>query len=205
MALTAPDSCGAHVGGRLGQALRALRDGEPCGDQLGCWITSGGLRLALADGLGHGREAHAAAATAMHQLAAECTEPALDVVFARCDQRLLNTRGVALAVVDICGDDASIQHAAVGNVRTLLVQDDRVKRLGGARGIVGAGFSSLRTERLTINPGDWLIIFSDGIRENAGIVDCLVDAQPSDQFAEGLLARWADERDDASLLLYRHR
>ena len=203
MALTAPDSGHLLSDGRLGQALRPLHAAEPCGDQLGWWRTASGLRLALADGLGHGREAHTAAAAAMHQLA-EHADDALETVFAACDQRLIDTRGAALAVVDILRDDASILHAAVGNIRTLLIQNGRVKRLGGARGIVGAGFSNLRTERLTIAPGDWLVLFSDGIRENVDLVTALVDQDPSDPFAARLLARWADTRDDASLLLYRH-
>ena len=53
----------------MGQALRALHPAEPCGDQIGCWRTADGWRLALADGLGHGREAHHAAVAAMQRLA----------------------------------------------------------------------------------------------------------------------------------------
>ncbi|MBK1719113.1 SpoIIE family protein phosphatase [Thiocystis violacea] len=189
--------------GRIGQALRALHGENVCGDQLGWWIRDGHWRLALADGLGHGREAHTAAAAAMRRLA-ERGEPGLREVFGDCDQALINTRGVALAVVDIRPAEATIDHASVGNIRTLLIQSGQVKRLGGARGIVGAGFRGLRPERLAIAPGDWLVLFSDGIRENAGLAESLMDAQPSDRLAERLLEQWAGDQDDASLLLYRH-
>lgn len=193
----------AALTSHLGLALRPLHDTEPCGDQLGCWRTAHGLRLALADGLGHGHDAHLAAATALRQLAAHLNTT-LETAFADCDARLFHTRGAALAVVDICPATASIHHAAVGNVRTLLIHNEKVTRLGGARGIVGAGFHGLRSECLTIHAGDWLVLFSDGIRENVDVVTALVEQQPSDQLAAQLLHRWADERDDASLLLYRH-
>ncbi|MBK1640745.1 serine/threonine protein phosphatase [Chromatium okenii] len=187
----------------MGQALRALHPAEPCGDQIGCWRTADGWRLALADGLGHGREAHHAAATAMQRLATTAASASLASVFADCDQQLLDTRGVALAVIDLCFASAHCQHAAVGNVRTLLIRDGIVSRLGSARGIVGAGFRGLRPEYVAIHPGDWLVLFSDGIRENVEIVAALAQQTPSDALAARLLAQWADARDDASLLLYQ--
>jgi hypothetical protein len=203
MALTSLDPAHVPLRARLGQALRAMPGESLCGDQLGWWPHTDRLRLALADGLGHGNEAHLAATAAMRELAGQATD-ALDAVFACCDQALMHTRGVALAVVDILPGEMAIQHAAVGNIRTLLVQYGQVKRLAGARGIVGAGFTGLRPERLSIHPGDWLILFSDGIRENAGLVESLLGARPSDQLAGQLIEQWAGERDDASLLLYRH-
>lgn len=200
MALTAPRP---DPGARIGQSLRAMHGEGPCGDQVAWWLGDDHWRLALADGLGHGQEAHAASVAAMRALAGRQT-PTLEILFADCDQALIDTRGVALAVVDIRPEAGLIEHASVGNVRTLVFREGGVKRLGGARGIVGAGFSGLRVERLAIAPGDWILLFSDGIRENAGIVEDLIGEHPSNQLADRLLARWASERDDASLLLYRH-
>lgn len=188
---------------RIGQALCPMPGETLCGDQLGWWARSDRWRLALADGLGHGAEAHVAAATAMRQLATdEATR--LAELFARCDRALIDTRGVALSVVDILPAESVIVHAAVGNIRTLLIQSSGTKRLGGARGIVGAGFDGLRPERLPIAPGDWLLLFSDGLPENAGLAEALCDVWPSDALAERLLNDWAGDHDDAGLLLYRH-
>lgn len=188
---------------RIGQALRPMPGETLCGDQLGWWTRPDRWRLALADGLGHGTEAHVAAATAMRQLAHD-DETRLAELFAGCDRALIDTRGVALSVVDILPAESVIVQAAVGNVRTLLIQATGTKRLGGARGIVGAGFDGLRPERLPIAPGDWLLLFSDGLPENAGLAEALGDAWPSDQLAARLLADWAGDHDDAGLLLYRH-
>jgi hypothetical protein len=203
MALSDHSCLTARTSACLGQAVRSL-PGEPlCGDQLGWWLRGERLRLALADGLGHGSEAHAAAATAMRQIAMR-DEVTLDRLFAHCDQALIDTRGAALAIVDILPGESLLMHASVGNVRTLLIRGQHVRRLGGARGIVGTGLNGLHPECLPIAPGDWVLIFSDGLPENAGIAECLADAQPSDGLAERLVAQWCTDRDDASLLLYRH-
>lgn len=176
-----------------------------CGDQLGCFSSRQRLRLAVADGLGHGADAHRAAACAMRVIA-DAPELDLPELFARCDRALLGTRGAALAVVDVERHAERIIHASVGNVRSVLLQRQRgrVKRLSGARGIVGAGFRGLRPESVPLRRGDWVLLFSDGIPENADFASALTSAVPDDALADDLLARWASPRDDASLILYRH-
>ncbi|MBN2885232.1 MAG: SpoIIE family protein phosphatase [Chromatiaceae bacterium] len=199
----------------LGTALRPVAGERLCGDQLGCWRAQPGLLLALADGLGHGAEAHRAASTAMRTLAA-LAGAALAEAFAHCDRRLNATRGAALALVRIEPEMAAgsqsggarLTHAAVGNIRTLVWSQGRLRRLGGARGIVGAGYRELRQEQLALDPGDWLALYSDGLPEEAAIEDALarLDRQGVprlDRIAAELLERWANPNDDAALLLYR--
>lgn len=190
---------------QIGCALRPL-PGEPvCGDQIGCWRQPNGWRLALADGLGHGSAAHQAATRVMRELSAHL-DLDLNTLFDHCDRALIDTRGVALAVVDIDLTASRFVQAAVGNIRTVLQQAQGTKRLSGARGIVGAGFDGLRLEQLSLTAGDWLLMFSDGLPENAGFLDAVPHAlpPPSDQLAAHWLEHWANLRDDASLLLYRH-
>ncbi|MFD2111368.1 SpoIIE family protein phosphatase [Thiorhodococcus fuscus] len=187
----------------VGQAVRPF-PGEPlCGDQSGWWRHPDRLRLALADGLGHGQEAHAAAATVVEHLAT-MRPTGLAELFADCDRTLIGSRGAALAVVDVLFEENALLHAAVGNVRTLLIGQRQIRRLPGARGIVGGGFSGLRPERLPLSAGDWLVIFSDGIPEDADIRASLTASRSSDALAEQLLERWARDQDDAGILIYRH-
>ncbi len=187
----------------LASGLRPLPGETLCGDQLGYFHSQDRLRLAVADGLGHGPEAHQAAAAVMQVLSAE---PDLELaeLFARCDRALLGSRGAALAVVDVEPRAERIVHASVGNVRALLMPHGRIRRLSGARGIVGAGFRGLRPEAFPLQHGDWLLLFSDGIPENADFSSVIRDSDPSDALVGELLARWASPRDDACLMLYRH-
>ncbi|MBK5941545.1 SpoIIE family protein phosphatase [Halochromatium roseum] len=187
----------------LGLALRPMPGESVCGDQVGVWSDESPLRLALADGLGHGPGAHQAAARAIQILSALRHLP-IDARFQRCDEQLLDSRGVALALADIDLQAHYLTHAAVGNIRSLLLRQGRITRLGGARGIVGAHFRNLYLEQHDFLPGDWLVMFSDGISEGAQIADALQDAEPNQATAEALLERWASPHDDASLLIYQH-
>ncbi|MBK1673885.1 hypothetical protein CKO35_11315 [Ectothiorhodospira shaposhnikovii] len=186
----------------LGQALRPMAGETLCGDQIGCWRQGEVLHIALADGLGHGPEAHHAACSAMEHLMALGSLPPSRLI-SQCDTLLRGTRGVALAMALIDGQ-GELTHIAVGNIRALLLREGKVTRLGGTRGIVGAGFHRLYAEHHPLQPGDWLVMFSDGIREDVPIMDALKDATPTDQTARTLLQRWARDNDDASILLYRH-
>ncbi|EXJ13913.1 SpoIIE family protein phosphatase [Imhoffiella purpurea] len=203
MALNPPSPPPDRAEVSVGQAVRPLPGERLCGDQSGWWTRPERLRMALADGLGHGPEAHAAAVTLIERLAV--MRPAdLTELFADCDRALIGSRGAALAVVDVLFEENALLHAAVGNVRTLLIGQGQIRRLAGARGIVGGGFSGLRPERLPLSPGDWLVMFSDGIPEDADIRPSLIASRPSDALAGRLLERWASDRDDAGILLYRH-
>ncbi|MEA3639246.1 MAG: SpoIIE family protein phosphatase [Lamprobacter sp.] len=208
----------------LGLALRAMPGESVCGDQIGVWPQAEHrLQLALADGLGHGQGAHQAACNVMRLL--DDLQPlAISSRFQYCDEGLLHSRGVALAMADIDLQAHCLTHAAVGNIRSLLLRHGKVRRLGAARGIVGAGYRDLYPEQHDFQPGDWLVMFSDGINEDAQIADALSGAEPSgatrqassqvagrtstqatgQAIAQALLERWASAHDDASLLLYQH-
>lgn len=188
----------------LGMALRPMAGESVCGDQIGVWPHGQQQRLALADGLGHGPGAHEAARSAM-EILAEMQDLAIATRFQRCNEQLRHTRGLALAMADIDLQAHRLTHAAVGNIRSLLLHQGQVRRLGGARGIVGANFRDLYPEQHAFQPGDWLVMFSDGIREDARIADALRDAEPSSVTAEALLERWASAQDDAALLIYQHQ
>jgi serine phosphatase RsbU (regulator of sigma subunit) len=187
----------------LGLALSPMPGESVCGDQIGVWPAGSQLRLALADGLGHGPGAHEAAAGAIRLLG---EMPALTIAarFQRCNEQLRASRGLALALADIDLQAHRLTHAAVGNIRSLLLSQGQIRRLGGARGIVGADFRDLYPEQHDFQPGDWLVMFSDGIREDARITTDLRAAAPDNRTAQALLERWASTHDDAALLLYRH-
>lgn len=188
----------------LGLALRPMPGESVCGDEIGVWSHGAQLRLAIADGLGHGPGAHEAARSAM-RLLGEMQDLTIATRFQRCNEQLRDSRGLALALADIDLQAQRLTHAAVGNIRSLLLRQGQIRRLGGARGIVGANFRDLYPEQHEFQPGDWLAMFSDGIREDVCIAEALRAAAPTCASAEALLARWASAHDDAALLIYQHR
>ncbi|MCF7978618.1 MAG: SpoIIE family protein phosphatase [Chromatiaceae bacterium] len=169
----------SSLAANLGLALRAMPGESVCGDQIGVWPKGEHrLQLALADGLGHGQGAHQAACNVM-RLLGDLQPLAISARFQYCDEHLLHSRGVALAMADIDLQAHCLTHAAVGNIRSLLLRQGQVRRLGAARGIVGAGYRDLYPEQHDFQPGDWLVMFSDGIGEDARIADALSAAEPS--------------------------
>lgn len=206
--------------GRLGWATAVCPGEQSCGDQIRCWWDTQHLLLALADGLGHGVHAHAAALgvmqaveqrwqdwqqqrrvqpqrqTNIHAWLTEC--------FAYCDQTILHTRGVSLALVWVLPQQAQLIHAAVGNVRTLVQGPQATRRLGCARGIVGAGYRGLQPETFALNQEDWVVIFSDGLAENSDFATLTQTAVASDALALTVLRQQQRQDDDAALLLYQH-
>jgi len=250
-----PVAVAGHV---VGRALRPAVGQQFCGDQIGYWWHGGRLTLAVADGLGHGPEAHQAAVAAMnlihafitrtpdthswdnstcgsgsgsssgsssgsgswhhreHRQPSWCANPGSPgqneaktrheshELFAQLDRNLRDTRGVALAIISVLPATGHLVHAAVGNVRARLEGRKGTRRLGCARGIVGAGYQGLRAECFTIDRDDWIVMFSDGLEENVGLTELEQQKLPSDTLCAELLERYARTDDDAALLLYRY-
>jgi len=78
-----------------------------------------GILVAVVDGLGHGREAAAAARLAVATLRRYPFEP-LPVLFSRCHESLRQTRGVVLSAASFHARERTMAWLGVGNVLTLL-------------------------------------------------------------------------------------
>lgn len=185
----------------IGYVARPLAGESCCGDQGGWWDLPRRRVLALADGLGHGRHAAYAAAQAMEAVGGHL-ELDCEGIFSACDARLRGTRGAALAVAIVDLRDNTLTVAAIGNIRAMLLSGGRQRRLGGGRGIIGAGYGTLAPDVLALRGGDVLALYSDGMDEFATLRDCM-DGGPQ-AGAEQALARWDLGRDDASILCYQH-
>lgn len=189
---------------RVGYATRPMLGETVCGDGCGVWVTRDRLVLALVDGLGHGPHA-ADAAQAAQRCIGECLDQSCDAIFEECDRQLRDTRGAALAIAIVEPAHQRMSFAMVGNIRTVLMTDGKERRLPGACGIVGAGYTGLISEHRPLAKGDMLVLYSDGLDEFVPLreVLCTTNAPPR-QLAEIALQRWASGKDDASMLIYRH-
>jgi len=188
-----------------GVASRAVAGEIECGDAPVLVEFRGGAVAAVIDGLGHGSEAAIAARLAAATVAAHADE-AVAPLLARCHERLRGTRGAVMTLASFRHVDATMTWVGVGNVDGVLMR----ARPSAAResillrgGVVGYRVPPLRVATLPLAPGDILILATDGIRtpfsENLDL-----DASPA-EIADGVLARYAKDTDDATVLVARWR
>ncbi len=185
-------------------ATQAYPGETVCGDTCGFWQIPNGAILAVCDGLGHGQAA-AEASQAAIQCIAENLHASCDEMFLLCDDALRSTRGAALAIATINLNANQLTIGTVGNIRTLLLRNTKDIRLGGARGIVGAGFSHLQPETIDLLKDDILLLFSDGFDEFPAFRSLFngTDALP-ETILQQMMLQFARPDDDASILLYKH-
>ncbi len=156
------------------------------------------LLLAAIDGIGHGREAAAAARIAEATLSAGPDGDLTDLM-SRCHDALRGTRGavVSLASVDAAG---ALTWLGVGNVEGVLMRPGRQNQVLGMRaGALGHTLPRLYVEAVTLTPGDTLVFATDGIRVSAlTTIDHSVPAQTA---ADAMLADGCKRTDDALVLV----
>ncbi len=174
-----------------------------------------GVLVGVADGLGHGAEAAAAARAAVATLRDHGRESLLPLL-QRCHRALVGTRGVVMSLAFFQRGDATMTWVGVGNVEGVLLYTDHPTRpappAGPARpartslvtrgGIVGSELPQLRAEVISIAPGDTLIVATDGVKD--GFADGVGTATPPQQLADQILARFCKGTDDALVLVARY-
>jgi serine phosphatase RsbU (regulator of sigma subunit) len=157
-------------------------------------------RIALADGLGHGFQAAAAASAALTALAAEPALNPVDAVYC-CHDALENTRGAALLVASIDVPRGQLVVAGAGNVEARLCQDGGTKQLMTDRGIVGSVLPRVHPVEMAL-ASEWLLLmYTDGIKRRFDVQSLLEAAPGGDELAQAVLAGWARATDDATVLV----
>jgi serine phosphatase RsbU (regulator of sigma subunit) len=186
------------------QAGRSLPGQELTGDA--AWVEASDLRVRVAvfDGLGHGREAAAATAMALEQLPSLSASP-LESAFKSLDQTLTRSRGAALSMADLDLDARRLRWAGVGNVEGVLLrgrdpQRSR-ERLLLQSGIVGCRMPLMHPRELALENGDLLLFYTDGVE--AHVVQGLDWRLKLQDSVDQLLKAFAKPTDDALVWLGR--
>lgn len=185
-----------------GVAARPAAGEDSCGDQAVIARTERGALLAVIDGLGHGPDAEATARGAAEVLTRHAGAQPVELLH-HCHRALPATRGAAISLVDLTAGGRA-DWLAVGNVA------GTIRRAGGGAttrlvtrgGIVGLRLPTLRTTRVTLVPGDLLVLCTDGVDE-AATRDLPVTGEPQ-TLARVLLDRFATGIDDALVLAARY-
>lgn len=185
-------------------AGRALARETQSGDAALVHPTATGVLVAVADGLGHGDEAAAAAGAAIQTLRDFAGEP-LTALLRRCHEALLPTRGAALALAALDAAHDTLTWLGVGNVEAVLIATRAHRRatlcLTNRGGVVGYRLPALTASVAPLFPGDVLILATDGI--DGRFVAETDPHDDADRLAHGILDRHAKATDDALVLVLR--
>jgi phosphoserine phosphatase RsbX len=165
-----------------------------------------GVLIAVADGLGHGPEAAAAARAAMAALQLSPSAPLPDLA-RDCHAALHKSRGVVLGMASIDAARDRMTWLGIGNIDGNLFRGrpDAVppcESLPSRGGVVGYQLPPLRMVSCPIVAGDVLVLASDGI--SSRFHDLSPIGWEVQLAADHLLARYARDSDDALVLVVRY-
>ena len=188
----------------LGLALRPCHGYRVGGDAAVVVPVDRGLVLGIIDASGHGEQAHQVAESVASRLR---EEPSGDIEanLKSLDRMLLGTAGASVGLVDLDGDSGVFRYAGVGNTRAAQL-GARPWRGVSRDGVLGGRLPSLRVQEARLDPGDLLLLWTDGIPE----AECprLADSisfREAGTIARTVVSRLARAYDDAGCLVLKWR
>ena len=187
---------------RVGAVSRALPGEFECGDG---WIfqeQTGGCRLTLADGLGHGKYAAEAADITVRTARAHAAETAPGLL-ERIHEALRATRGAAVAVADIDASSGIVRFAGIGNIIGAIVPPEgSLRRMISHNGTAGHQVRKILEFTYPWSADSLLLMHSDGLSTHWSFeaYPGLLQRHPS--VIAGVLYRdHARGRDDATVVV----
>jgi anti-sigma regulatory factor (Ser/Thr protein kinase) len=180
-----------------------IKGEEVCGDAWGVASHPDGVTLVVADGLGHGLQAHDASEAAIEVLMkypADSASRILDSAHAA----LRSTRGAAMAVARCDFARREITYAGAGNISGSVVGEGPRKQMISHNGIVGHKIHSSRQLTYPWPEGALLIMHSDGLETQWNLDDYpgLVERHPA-LIAAVLYRDFTRGRDDVTVAVLR--
>lgn len=163
------------------------------------------MLLAAIDGLGHGPEAAAAAQIAAYTLRHFAEQDIASAVL-ECHRALADTRGAALSLASINGQEHTVTWLGIGNVESRLLHGAEPVPLSESlllhHGIVGHDLPRLTPQTMPVERGDLLIFATDGIHRD--FADDLMPRGSCREIADRILKQHALGSDDALVLVARY-
>ena len=182
------------------------RDGESqSGDLYVVQELPHGALIAVVDGLGHGKEAAAAARIAVEVVGSSCKLPIIPLI-QLCHARLARTRGVVMGVALLNSLEETLSWLSVGNVDGVLVRGlgtESPSRKGVVMrgGVVGQRLPPLHVETSSVAGGAILAFATDGIR--SGFHELVTSDDDPKEVSRRILTDFGRNSDDALVLVAR--
>lgn len=183
------------------QALMISED--ECGDTGYIHQSDGVCLFALVDGLGHGKPAHEAALLAEEYLAAS-TELDLVEMMQGLSDALRKSRGAVAALCRLNTETGEMRFCGIGNITTRIFSAEHT-RITPGDGIVGYIMPTPKEKTFTLDHGDVVMLYSDGIKEHFDEYDCsgLLDGSAED-IVKKVFDCFYKGDDDGSCLVMRY-
>lgn len=164
--------------------------------------------LAVVDGIGHGPQAAQAANAALAAIESHLNRPLVQLA-EQCHRALVQMRGVAMMLVSVQSEGNLLTWLGIGNVWGGILTGSaparaRWRGMPSHSGIVGYRLPRLQPGRVTIAPGDWLIIATDGVRCDSDGSE-METSGPPQAVATRILSRYSHGNDDALVFAARYR
>ena len=189
-------------------AVRVNMPGEQvCGDEWAARVRDERLVVIVADGLGHGLQAHDAARAACETFE-RVHEAAPAEILDAVHQALQGTRGAAVAVVAADLERGIARSCGIGNVAgTILVPGGEGRHsLVSLGGTAGHGKPRLQEFQHPFAPGSMLVMHSDGISSHWQLESYAGLRVKHPTVVAGVLYRdFGRPRDDATVVVVKDR
>ncbi|NKE64435.1 SpoIIE family protein phosphatase [Ramlibacter sp. RBP-2] len=176
-----------------------------CGDGWTASLDGGRAAVLLADGLGHGPEAAAAAQAAVDVFARD-PHGDLRATLEEAHRELRSTRGAAVTALQADGADGSIRSAGAGNITVRIVAGDHDRTLLSQHGTIGVQMRRLQEVRADWPPHAAIVLYSDGVegRWAPQLIHPLLAHDPA-LIAAVLVRDHFRGRDDATVVVLRRK
>jgi hypothetical protein len=187
----------------VGIVCRPVKGEIECGDGWALSQFPNRSTFMLADGLGHGTSAYAAASQAMKVFGKAAENGPIEVLQV-AHAALRPTRGAAVAVADVNHETGVVRYAGVGNVAGAILSNGTSRSLVSHNGIVGAEMRKVQEFNYPWNPESMLVMNSDGIGtqwhldKHPGLMN-----KSAQMIASVLYRDFQRTRDDSTVLVAR--
>ncbi len=194
--------------GQPGLKLAWASENRPCypekvsGDLVFIRPSPDGVLLVLIDVSGHGTSANKLALTleeALQNTPEQEPTPLLQLLHQHC----IGTRGAAAGIALVNSERGELSYAGIGNTRICLRGHDLWRGIS-RDGVLGERFPTPLLQRQPMEPGDVLMLYSDGISESLNLRDGALDlgADPA-ILARQVIDHSGRSTDDASCIVLR--
>ncbi|WP_427912398.1 ATP-binding protein [Ramlibacter sp. MMS24-I3-19] len=174
-----------------------------CGDAWAVAFDGNAASVLVADGLGHGPDAHEASRAAVDVFAAD-PRAAPRTMLGAMHARLRSTRGAAATLLQLDAAASTIRSSGAGNVAARIVSGDRDKTVLTQHGTVGLQMRSPDEQVLEWPPHALLAVHSDGLESRWTPQRLMPLLQRDPMLAAAVLLRdHSRGRDDATVVVAR--